>query len=46
MYTHLYIDSILCSLVITDFVDGYVQDYVRDFCMYVRRFCLELAQSI
>jgi hypothetical protein len=27
-------------------VDDNVQDYVRDFCVYVRRFCLELAQSI
>ena len=34
------------GMIITDFVDDYVQDYVRDFCVYVRRFCLELAQPI
>ena len=33
-------------MVITDIVDDNVQDYVRDFCMYVRRFCLELAEPI
>ena len=32
--------------IITDFVDEYVQDYVWDFGVYVRRFCLEPAQPI
>ena len=34
------------GMIITDIVDDNVQDYVRDFCAYVRRFCLELAQPI
>ena len=34
------------GMIITDIVDDNVQDYVRDFCVYVRRFCLELAQPI
>ena len=34
------------GMVITDIVGDIVQDYVRDFCVYVRRFCLELAQPI
>ena len=34
------------GMIITDIVDDNVQDYVRDFCVYVQRFCLELAQPI
>ena len=31
------------GMIITDIVDDNVQDYVWDFCVYVRRFCLRKA---
>ena len=31
------------GMIITDILGDNVQDYVRDFCMYVQRFYLELA---